>query len=229
MKISFIIAMNSEAKKILHKLKMTSSLINDKINHFYCEYKGHSITLSVMKKINKIEQIGYIPSCICTTEIIKTIQPDLILNVGTAGGIKKKGVELKDLVLADSVLYHNHFMPDYFNEYSLNKRNCFKIPQLTNVKIGAISSSYSTEISKESWTRLNSNNVLAVDMEAAAIAETCDFYNIKFSSLKVITDLLDESNNKDDLVNEFITNFDSCVDILSNNIFDYLDSVISIF
>lgn len=221
--------MNLEAKKIIHKLQMTSSLINDKINHFSCEYKGHFITLSVMKKINKIEQIGYIPSCICTTEIIKTIQPDLILNLGTAGGIKKKGVELKDLVLADYFSYHDHFMPNYFKEYSIGKRKCSLIPNLKNTKIGTVSSSYSTEISANSWERLNNSNILAVDMEANAIAEICEFYNIKFSSLKVITDLLDESNNKNDLVNEFITNFDSCMDILSDNIFDYLDSVISIF
>ena len=221
--------MNSEAKKIITKLNMNTLLINDKINHYFSEYNGHYITLSVIKKVNKIEQVGYMPASICTFEVIKNFTPDVILNIGTAGGIKKKDIKIKDLIISDSFSYHNHFMPSYFYQYSLGKRNCSFIPCLKRVKVGTISSSYSTEISHKSWEILNNNNILAVDMEAAAIAEVCEFYNIKFSSLKVITDLLDEKISEDVLENEFIENFHSCMNILSDNIFDYLDSVISIF
>lgn len=216
--------MNAEAKYLVKELNLSPQDFKPKIKLYSGNLNNISLSLIVPEKNNGVEQIGYIPSSITTLEIIQHINPDLILSVGTAGGVGKKGCKIGDIFLSTGkIFYHDRFLPDIYKNYSYGGFLCHEITNYNLHKKGIVSSSASTIITKESWEVLKLNQVDLVDMEAAAIAEICSFYGKKMSAIKVITDLVDIQGAVE---SQFINNFKPCMEKLSSSLPEILNHIV---
>ena len=156
--------------------------------------------------------------------MIHNFNPDIILNVGTAGGIEEKNCKIGDIFLSTgNIFYHDRFLPELYNNYSYGGFPCYEIKNCAIFKKGIVSSSASTVITKKSWDILRLKKVSVVDMEAAAIAEISSFYEIKMSAVKVITDIVDLPGACE---SQFIKNFKPCMEKLSSAFPDILNHII---
>ncbi|KAK2631107.1 hypothetical protein EUGRSUZ_L03396, partial [Eucalyptus grandis] len=58
-----------------------------------------------------VDSVGTISASLVTYASIQALQPDLIINAGTAGGFKAKGASISDVFLASEVAFHDRRIP----------------------------------------------------------------------------------------------------------------------
>lgn len=141
--------------------------------------------------------IGKVSAALKTLEIIKGFSPDLIINSGVAGGLDSS-LKLGDSVCASKVCYHDVWCgsPNSWGQiqglplyYETNQNACRFLPQ--SVLQGLIVSGDQFITTAEALAEIKNKfpQALAVDMESAAIAQTCHLYNTPFISLRLISDI----------------------------------------
>ena len=132
--------------------------------------------------------IGKINSARLTTELILATQPDLILNVGTAGCLHKKLLGevfgIKEVIERDMIAE------------PLAPRGTVPLSD----QLPVLESSFGTArcatgdsfvTSRDQW--LLDNQVDLVDMELFAIAKVAAYYDVEWKSIKFASDLADEN------------------------------------
>ena len=126
---------------------------------------------------------------------------DLIINTGLAGGIDnclKQG----DVVLADKVCYHDvdcgegnvigqiQGLPLYFNSPTATLQKIAKSAPHFKIGLTVTGDQFLTDTKRLKQIKKDFPNALAVDMESAAIAQTCLLNNTPFISLRIISDVV---------------------------------------
>ncbi len=176
-------------------------------------FEFYSGTIDGIKVIVLLSGIGKVSAAIATVLLIERYQPDYIINTGTAGGLR--GVKMGDLVIGTEVGYHDadvtafgyelgqmaqqpvRFVSDAFLLNVVNKA----IESLTvqqNVFQGIILSgdSFMSDSERVNQVRDDFPKALAVEMESAAIAQTCAQLKVPFIVVRAISDLAGEGNSK---------------------------------
>lgn len=140
--------------------------------------------------------IGKVNAALKTAEIIGLYQPDLIINSGVAGGLDKS-LNIGDMVAGQTVCYHDVWcgapnaqgqiqgLPPIFDADSK------ALAALDNTVVkGLILSGdqFIEDQSKLLALKANFPQALAVDMESAAVAQTCFLAHVPFLSLRLISD-----------------------------------------
>ena len=184
MKIGVIVAMDKELQQLQH-------LFDN--NHVIVEKCG----------------IGKVNAAIGTTEMIRRHRPDVIISSGCAGG-NGDDINVQDVVVAREIAYHDVYcgtaiddstvygqvqgMPARFQadpmllekarELSLTTRQLSLHEGLT------VTGDWFVD-SKEKMREIIGKfpEAKAVDMESAAIAQTCHIFNIPFISFRIISDI----------------------------------------
>ena len=132
--------------------------------------------------------IGKVNSARFTTELILKTKPDLILNVGTAGCLRKKMLGevfgIKEVIERDMVAE------------PLAPRGTVplsdQLPMLnSNFGTARCATGDSFVTSRDQW--LFDNEVDLVDMELFAIAKVAAYYGVEWKSIKFASDLADEN------------------------------------
>ncbi len=219
--IGIIIAIHEESKKFIKKIK-----------HKKYEFiKNKKIILGYVnkKKIIFIQSgIGKVFSSISTTLIIQKYKIKHIINIGTSGSLKKK-INYQDLIICNKIRYHDVNItkfgyklgqipktPEYYETNKLIikkiktkiKKNKFYIGELiTGDKF----------ISKYKNIKKKFPKAINVDMEGAAIAQTCFFFKIQLICIKIISDKSNQKSKKD---------FYKNINIISNKINKILHLII---
>lgn len=150
--------------------------------------------------------IGKVNAAINTYKIIRAFSPELVINSGVAGGA---GLKIGSLLIADAVAYHDVWCgpgtewgtADGFGRFLLPSplilnaaRADIKDPQPC---FGLIATG-DTFISKaEEIERIHRifPQAVAVDMESAAIAQTCVSLGVGFGIIRVVSDTPGEGEN----------------------------------
>ncbi|WP_028973367.1 5'-methylthioadenosine/adenosylhomocysteine nucleosidase [Spirochaeta cellobiosiphila] len=198
MTIGIIAAMQEEMVQIKATLE---SLKEEKVEHLTL-FRGtrHNHTLLVMES-----GIGKVNAAIATQILISKHHPDYIINTGVAGGYDKR-LDLLDITIGSHIAYHDvdvtafeykrgqlPKLPLYFssNQNLLNISSKINIDK-QKVIIGNI---YSGDIfihTEKQVDELKKNfpDVVAVEMEGAAIAQTCYLNSIPFLVIRSISDLV---------------------------------------
>jgi adenosylhomocysteine nucleosidase len=147
--------------------------------YFSSKSLKHSIIYSGVGKINASR---------VTTRAVIEYQPEIVVNVGTAGSLRK---DLSGLYIVRDVIEHD------MNAEPLALRGSTPFDPTPNVlssDIGdvrcATGDSFVTEI--QPW--LIDNQVDLVDMELFAIAKVCHTYNIPWRSMKYVSDYVDKDS-----------------------------------
>ena len=145
--------------------------------------------------------IGKVNAAIQTVEIICQHKPDVIISTGCAGG-NGDDINVQDVVVSTQLAYHDVYcgeaighsvygqvqgLPARFeaDPYLLSKA------QQTGAKPGLIVTGDWFVDTKEKMREIIGHfpEAKAVDMESAAIAQTCYIYKVPFISFRVISDI----------------------------------------
>ncbi|MFA8300246.1 MAG: hypothetical protein ACEPOV_08805 [Hyphomicrobiales bacterium] len=197
-KIAIIMAMREEAKPIIEHFNLlpTKDLFDQQLPMEVYSNSNIFIILNGKDPIYHVESIGTQSAVITTLSVIQKIQPDLIINAGTAGGFAKRGGKIGEVYSAKSgVCFHDKRIPlgDYA-AMGLGNYNCLEIPNLSQklgLKQGVVTTGNSLDIIETDEKIIDSYKGELKDMEAAAIAMICQFYNMPLIILKSITDIVD--------------------------------------
>lgn len=149
--------------------------------------------------------IGKVNAAICATLLIQQYQPDMIINTGSAGGLGSQ-LSVGDVVVSKEVIHHDVIATAF--GYELGQVPGMPLAYAADSKLIEIASQAITKndikahigliVSGDSFVGAaeqkqfilnNFTNSLAVEMEAAAIAQTCHQFEIPFIITRAISDL----------------------------------------
>ncbi len=191
-----IVAMEKEVA--LLKSKMNNLKI-----HQICNIKFYEGNFNNNKVIFAIAGIGKVNAAITTILLIEHFNPYLIINTGIAGGYQKDLKPL-DIVVADKVVYadvdmtcqaagaYKYGQIEGFDEYF--KPN-FEMINEIEYKFGTILSGdqfvydydKTNDLVKQ---RFPIYEVIAFDMESAAVAQVCTINKTKYVIIRAISDII---------------------------------------
>ncbi|KAJ6365267.1 hypothetical protein OIU76_030108 [Salix suchowensis] len=219
--ILIVIAMQTEAMPVVNKLQLKEDLDPVfpkgvpwvryhgiyKDLHINLVRPGKDLTLGV-------DSVGTISASLVTYAAIQALQPDLIINAGTAGGFKVKGACISDVFLVSDVAFHDRRIPipqtdskqnmkahanpwlmaRFFDLYGVGLRQCFSTPNLLkelNLKSGKLSTGDSLDMSPQDEASIVANDATVKDMEGAAVAYVADLFKVPAIFIKAVTDIVD--------------------------------------
>ena len=202
MKIGIIGAMELEIDSLRTSIE---SCKETKIGRFVF-YEG---SLNGIEVVLLLSGIGKVSASVATTLLIERYNPSLIINTGTAGGLGDTSVH--DIILATEVRHHDVDVTAFGYEigqqaqmppaFTPNTQWTEKLKQVAERYSHTLH--YGHVVSGDSFisspTRLQEiantfPKAKAVEMEAAAIAQTCYLLNIPFVMLRAISDKAGEGN-----------------------------------
>ena len=181
--------------------------------------------------------IGKVASTIATTLIIDKFKPTLVINTGSAGGFDPE-LKVGDIAVANEVVHHDvdvtafnyEFgqvpgMPARFttsDELISLAESCIKNLSGITSKVGLVATgdSFMCDPERIEQTRERFPAMLAVEMEGAAIAQTCHQLNTPFLIIRSLSDIAGQespmsfeaylevaSKNSSALVLDIVSNF----------------------
>lgn len=206
MTIAIIAAMPQEIRELAHTLE---NVCEEHFHHLRVlrgDYQGHTLTV--------IESgIGKVNAAIATVHIIASDRPRAVINTGSAGGLGKN-VHIGDVVVGSRVAHHDvdvrafgyalGQVPQMPLEYLADSTLAQAAAQAASafqgaaVHHGLIVSGDQFIDHAEKVARLRSDfpEALAVEMEAAAIAQTCHQLRTPCVIIRAISDHADEKADK---------------------------------
>eukprot|EP01123_Difflugia_compressa_P007180 TRINITY_DN1974_c0_g1_i1.p1 TRINITY_DN1974_c0_g1~~TRINITY_DN1974_c0_g1_i1.p1 ORF type:complete len:285 (-),score=49.55 TRINITY_DN1974_c0_g1_i1:66-920(-) len=229
-RILVVVAMAHEAMPIVSALNL-QPLDKNKYNvslpisgHYSVTSEGTEILLLIngSRKVNNldgskrtfpngdpvsVEGVSPVSAALTVWEGIKTFKPQLVINAGTAGGVRAKGAVKGTVYLVNSpVKYHdrliNFRLPgDTFetNNYQAYGIGSYLPSSITSKLVsalgmpgGSVSTGSSFDQSQGNIAeQFDINNVFLKDMEAAAVGEVCQLLETDVVFVKGVTDYID--------------------------------------
>lgn len=156
--------------------------------------------------------IGKVNAAVGTAILLERHQPDAIINTGSAGGFANDLV-IGDVIISDEVRHHDvdavvfgyelgqvPGMPAaYQADQRLRSVARGAIAELgeVNVREGMIATgdAFMSDPERVASTRAQFPTMLAVEMEGAAIAQTCHLYGCPFVVIRALSDIPGSGNN----------------------------------
>ena len=147
--------------------------------------------------------IGKVNAAIGVTELIRLFNPDLVVSTGCAGGASDK-LEVTDVVVSRQLAYHDVYCGCALGETVYGQVQGMPARYTTPREIVEKALACGERIHEglivtgdwfvDDREKMRSiirlfPEVMAVDMESAAIAQTCHVFGIPFVSFRVISDI----------------------------------------
>ena len=172
----------------------------------FSAYEGE---LAGKRMVLVLSGIGKVNAAVSTSWVIHQFAPDCVINTGSAGGLGK-GLTVGDVVIGETVAHHDvdvtafgyvwgqvPQLPAVFTSDSNLIRQAEKAAQVFDgaaVTQGLIVSGDRFVHSSEGVAEIRSHfpDVKAVEMEAAAIAQTCHQLEVPFVIIRAVSDSADE-------------------------------------
>ena len=225
-KIAIITAMDSEFNEILSLYDFKDEM-EIKVTTVY----NHEIYLIK-------SGIGKVNAALATNKAIN-YGADIVITTGLAGGIDDS-LKQGDVVLANNVCYHDVWcgepnqkgqIQDFPLYYELNQKlkNTFEnLAKDKGYKIGltVTGDQFLTDAEKLKLIKMDFSKALAVDMESAAVAQTCHINNKTCISLRIISDVVGKSNQVEEY-NLFWQNMPKQASVMVDDILKVIPANIS--
>ncbi len=197
MKIAIIVAMDKELQLLLPMLKGLAEIEGGR--YYTGTMAGHDI---IATKVG----IGKVNAALGADTLIREYAPDMVINTGVAGGTGATAdpARVLDVVLATEVAYHDVWCgPGTEPGTAAGCPARFACPLSTEVRQalgareGLLASGDIFVDRRDDLDRILAlyPDALAVDMESAAIAQTCHMRGVPFVCLRVISDTPGEGGN----------------------------------
>lgn len=224
MTIAIIVAMEKELRLLLPLLSEPRTTVIDGITFYLGDAGGNSLV--IMKS-----GIGKVNAALATMQLIRQFAPDLVINTGVAGGTGSDA-KILDVVVGERIAYHDVWCgPETLEgqaadcpRYFVSDSRVTSLPVLhgnPRVRHGLIASGDIFVSDPAVVARIKGMypEVLAVDMESAAIAHTCHLLNTPFFCLRVVSDTPGEADN--------ISQYDNFWDDAPRQSFEIISSIIN--
>ncbi|GAB4838467.1 5'-methylthioadenosine/S-adenosylhomocysteine nucleosidase [Ancistrocladus abbreviatus] len=200
--VVFVIAMQTEALPLVNRFQLSEdveSVFPKGVPwvRYHGFYKDLHINIIWPGKDPTfcVDSVGTVSASLVTYASIQALQPDLIINAGTAGGFKAKGACIGDVFLASEVAFHDRRIPiPVFDLYGVGLRKALSTPNLLkqfNLKVGRLSTGDSLDVSPHDEAAINANDATIKDMEGAAVAYVADLLKVPTVFVKAVTDIVD--------------------------------------
>lgn len=198
-KVLLVVAMDTEAQPIIHELQL------HKITHSFSGlpmqgYSGKQGKVQVLlmmngqDPINKVQNIGTEAATLSTYLGIEYFHPDLIISIGTAGGVKENGARLKDIYVSQKIYFVDRRIPmEGYRDYGLGQYESTSLPILNNnhqLKLGVICSEGSFDEEKIDHHMFLKEHCAAIEMEAAGVAWVSMLTKTPMFAMKGITNFV---------------------------------------
>lgn len=188
-KIGVIFAMNKELE--LFAAAVSNFTKEKGKNHIF--YHG---ILENCELFAVVSGIGKVNAALCTADLIETFAPDFILNIGISGGLCDK-LHIGEYIIGSDIVYHDVWcgepnaygqIQEFPAQYHSAAELCCK---LFDYQQGLIccGDKFITQSDELASISRHFPTALAVDMESAAIAQTCHIYNKPLLCLRQISDI----------------------------------------
>lgn len=155
--------------------------------------------------------IGKVSAAVGTTLLLQMTCPDMIINTGSAGGLDPS-LNVGDILISTEVRHHDVDVSAFGYEIGqlpanpaayLPNEQLVELAKKETQKAGfnAISGlicsgdAFINGAEKIADIRQNFPNVVAVEMEAAAIAQVCHAFNIPFVIVRAVSDVADKESH----------------------------------
>lgn len=196
MKIGIIGAMDIEVQLLRDSLQNRKDTT---IHHF----TFHEGKIGQHEVVVLLSGIGKVSAAVATTLMIDHYKPDLLINTGTAGGLKD--TKVYDIILATEVRHHDvdvtafgyeigqqaKMPPAYLadeNWLKIAQKHCEKYTNQLRTGVVVSGDSFISDESRRQWIEEKFLTALAVEMEASAIAQTAYIMGVPFLMLRAISD-----------------------------------------
>ncbi|VFP81992.1 5'-methylthioadenosine/S-adenosylhomocysteine nucleosidase [Candidatus Erwinia haradaeae] len=217
MKIGIIGAMEDEIVPLRNKLQ----------NPKRCLLAGAEIYSGIINNIEVFllkSGIGKVVAALSTTLLLHIYQPNLVINIGSAGGLNPL-IKIGDIIISDELRYHDvdvtacGYAHGQMAGCPLSFRadkNLISIAELCSKKLN-LHSTRGLIVSGDIFIhggviRQHIRNIfpeaIAVDMESSAVAHVCYQFEIPFISIRAVSDIADQ---------ESPLNFNNFLNLASHN------------
>lgn len=156
--------------------------------------------------------IGKVNAAVGTAVLLERYQPEAVINTGSAGGFAM-GLAIGDVIISDEVRHHDVDVTAFGYEMGQvpgmpaafaadtglrdEARRAVQALNEVNVKEGMIATgdSFMADPERVERTRMLFPTMLAVEMEAAAIAQTCHLFGCPFVVIRALSDIPGSGDN----------------------------------
>lgn len=187
-KIGLMIAMDKELELFTKFIDFYDTKTIHKRTFHIGKYKD-------LELISVISGIGKVNAALCTSDLINEFSVEFVINIGISGRLTSK-LDIGDFVVGDDITYHDVWYgcscdvgeaSGYSEIYHGNKELSLTLPEL---KHGMICCGDVFVDNKQTLDNIVAKfpKALAVDMESAAIAQTCNLYDIPMISVRQVSD-----------------------------------------
>ena len=198
MRIGVLTAMSSEFEQLVRLLEGAVECEKGGVDYMTGRLGGNDIVLRQCG-------IGKVNAAVGTAELIRSFSPDAVVSTGVAGGIDVS-LGVMDVVVSSSIVYHDVWcgmgceygqvqgMPAVFPAAEDLWKSAVALndspDNTTRIHAGLICTGDQFITNRDELDKIKSNfpSGLAVDMESAAIAQTCHIYGVPFVSFRIISD-----------------------------------------
>lgn len=189
-------------------LKLKETMIS-KCRCLVTQSNGHDIIIS-------LAGIGTSSSAITTTILCETLEPDLIIFCGVAGGLKPDQ-QIGDLVLGSKIIdadlhqlpailkdtpYKNalidpHTLTSITAEYAIHDSILDTVSTFSfeRLKTGIIVTSNTFPAPKSLFSEIKRLDCSAIEMESAGVFKAAEYYDVPVITIRAISNLLDDAGN----------------------------------
>ncbi len=200
--------MEAEAAPFIEhlSLKPNDSFFNSKLPFKAFQGTHESCNLTVITNgkddvyTTGVDNVGTTPAALATYLTLEKLDTDetpvdLVINAGTCGGFSRKGAEIGDVFLTTAVANHDRRIQiPGFTEYGIGKIDSTgvgNLAQTINAKLGLCTTGNSLDAHDQDHHHMSENDASVKDMEAAAIAWSCELHKTPHFGVKVVTDIVD--------------------------------------
>lgn len=199
MKIAVIGAMEEEIEILRHEIGLGK--ISTIANIEFIEGKVGPHQVVVTKS-----GIGKVNAAMATAILLQHFKPDIVLNTGSAGGMKTE-LEVGTIVISDEVLHHDVDVTAFGyalgqlpalplaypadEQLVLRAREAVVELDLYEHAVGAIASAdtFMADPDRVRQVQKRFPQVIAVEMEAAAVAQVCYQFRTPFVVIRALSDI----------------------------------------
>ncbi|WP_024850132.1 5'-methylthioadenosine/S-adenosylhomocysteine nucleosidase [Hydrogenovibrio kuenenii] len=204
MKIAIIGAMEQEVSLLRSKIQNLVTEIHGGFEYYIGQINGKDVVL--LKS-----GIGKVNAAIGTALLIKLYEPNYIINTGSAGGFHTD-LEVGDIVISAAVCHHDVDVTPFGYELGQvpGSPACFlPSPSLVEIAknsietLGEVSHMHGLIATGDRFmhqpedvekTRSDFPEMIACEMEAAAIAQTCQAFEVPFVIIRSLSDIAGKEN-----------------------------------
>ncbi|NGZ15997.1 5'-methylthioadenosine/S-adenosylhomocysteine nucleosidase [Vibrio aestuarianus] len=204
MKIGIIGAMEQEVAILKDAINNVQQVSKAGCTYFIGQIHGVDVVLLQ-------SGIGKVAAAIGTTILLEEYQPDVVINTGSAGGFDAS-LTMGDVVISSEVRHHDADVTAFGYEMGqmAGQPAAFKADEtLMNIAEKALTQmedkhavrglictgdAFVCTAERQAFIRQHFPNVIAVEMEASAVAQTCHQFNVPFVVVRAISDVADKAS-----------------------------------